>query len=255
MTAAAQGASVTLVAQFYAYPSGPAADVTGLTITLKTPAGAVEIGPTGVGIAHPAVGVYTYVWAVSAGAVLGDHLALWQADGGVSTSELVTITATASVTWCTVADVLNLTGVTVDGPQLTRAQGVIETFVDIDPSLVTAPATPTPANTLQVRDRVRLTRACAYQAGWMFEQIDVTARTDITQLSQDGASFTYANPHAVVLAPLAKRNIDRLSWNQSGPVGKRRSAAFADMGAWADGWLRDDPAAEPGGWILESPHL
>lgn len=157
--------------------------------------------------------------------------------------------------WATPTDTLNLTGVTVDAAQMTRAQGVIESFVDVDPALVTAPAVPTAGNTLAARDRVRLNRACAYQAGWMFEQIDVTARTDVTQVSQDGASFTYAHPDADVLAPLAKRNIDRLSWNQSGPVGGRRRAAYADMGAWADGWLRDDPSAEPGGWILESPHL
>lgn len=149
--------------------------------------------------------------------------------------------------WATPADTLNLTGVTVDAAMMTRAQGVIDTFVDIDPLSPGIKADP--------RDLVRLKRACAYQAGWMFEQIDVTARTDITQAAQDGATFVYANPNAIVLAPLAKRNIDRLSFNQSGPIGSRRQAAYPDMGAWADGWLRDDPAAEPGGWILTSPHL
>jgi hypothetical protein len=158
-------------------------------------------------------------------------------------------------TWCTLADVANLTGVTVLAPQLNTAQAVIETFVDIDPALYVPDADPAPKIALLDRDRVRLLRATAFQAAWMFEQIDVAGRTDVIQNSQDGASFTYANPDAVVLAPLAKRNIDRLTWNQDGPMGKRQGAPFADMGEWADGWLRDDPRAEFGGWAFESSGL
>lgn len=158
-------------------------------------------------------------------------------------------------TWCTQADVLNLTGVTVTTAQLNTAQAVIETFVDVDPALYADDAPTPPTVALGDRDRVKLFRATAFQAAWMFEQIDVIGRTDVSQNSQDGSSFTYANPDAVVLAPLAKRNIDRLTWNQDGPMGKRKGAAFADMGQWADGWLRDDPRAEFGGWELEADRL
>jgi hypothetical protein len=111
-------------------------------------------------------------------------------------------------TWCTITDVVNLTAVTVEEPQLLRAQGVIETFVDIDPA--------DPGDHLTDRDRERLRKATAYQAGWMFEQIDYVGRTDVETLSQDGLSIRYAHPDAAVLAPLAKRNIDKLEWNESG---------------------------------------
>jgi hypothetical protein len=113
-------------------------------------------------------------------------------------------------TWCTTTDVANLTSVTVTDAQLLRAQGVIETFEDIDPDA--------PGDHLSVRDRQRLRAATAYQAGWMFEQIEIEKRTDVANLSQDGQSWTYAHADAAVLAPLAKRNLDRLSWNADGPV-------------------------------------
>jgi hypothetical protein len=119
-------------------------------------------------------------------------------------------------TWCTTDDVANLTGVGVTDPQLLRAQGVIETFEDIDPAAHPLPAPPD--DHLSLRDRERLRKATAYQAGWMFEQIEIEKRTDVQNLSQDGQSWVYANPDAVVLAPLAKRNLDRLSWNADGPV-------------------------------------
>ena len=124
-------------------------------------------------------------------------------------------------TWCTAQQVLDLTGVTVTDPQLLTAQGVIETFEDIDPA--------DPGDHLSVRDRNRLTSATAYQAGWMFAQIQLEARTDVENLSQDGQSWKYANPDAVVLAPLAKRNLDRLSWNQDGAVAPRVSHRYRDL--------------------------
>jgi hypothetical protein len=126
-------------------------------------------------------------------------------------------------TWCDTAKVLELTGVTVTDPQLLRAQGVIETFEDIDPA--------DPGDHLTARDRNRLTAATAYQAGWMFEQIEVEKRTDVESLSQDGQSWKYANPDAVVLAPLAKRNIDRLSWNEDGALAPAQVKRYPDLPA------------------------
>lgn len=126
-------------------------------------------------------------------------------------------------TWCDAAKVLELTGVTVTDPQLLRAQGVIETFEDIDPA--------DPGDHLTARDRNRLTAATAYQAGWMFEQIEVEKRTDVESLSQDGQSWKYANPDAVVLAPLAKRNLDRLSWNEDGALAPVEVKRYPDLAA------------------------
>lgn len=145
-------------------------------------------------------------------------------------------------TWCTVTDVDNLTGVTVTEAQLTRAQGVIESFEDVDPA--------EPGEHLSVRDRERFRKATAYQAGWMFEQIEIEKRTDVSQLSQDGQSWIYANPDAVVLAPLAKRNLDRLSWNADGPVSPSGGRApYPDLDAVKAAVLCDEVELP---WTFES---
>jgi hypothetical protein len=150
-------------------------------------------------------------------------------------------------TWCDVARVLGLTGIEVSDPQLLQAQGVIETFVDVDPA---------DPGDISDRDRERLAKALAYQAGWMFEptapKIDQFTHTDVSQLSQDGTSFTYAHPDAAELAPLAKRNIDMLSWNASGPAGGGRTRRpYEDWNAVRDAVLSDEVQTQP--WVFEAP--
>lgn len=144
-------------------------------------------------------------------------------------------------TWCTATDVENKTGVVVTEAQLLRAQGVIETFVDIDPN--------DPGEHLSTRDRNRLLSATAYQAGWMFEQIALEQRTDVESLTQDGQSWRYANPDAVVLGPLAKRNIDRLSWNTSGAVGGSCAKRYATLDEVAAAVMCDEVELP---WTYES---
>ena len=145
-------------------------------------------------------------------------------------------------TWCDTAKVAELTDVTVTDAQLLKAQGVIETFVDVDPA--------DPGEHLSVRDRERLVKATAYQAGWMFEKIELFSRTDVENLSQDGTAFRYANPDAVVLAPLADRNIAKLSWNASGPVGPKCGAKYGTIFEVEAATLRDE--VDPVPWTYES---
>lgn len=152
-------------------------------------------------------------------------------------------------TWCDTARVFELTAITVTDPQLLIAQGVIETFVDVDPA---------DPGDISDRDRERLAKALAYQAGWMFSptevKIDQFTHTDVSQLSQDGMSTTYAHPDAAELAPLAKRNIDMLSWNASGPVGGgRRRRGYEDWDAVRDAVLADEVQTQP--WVFEAPGL
>lgn len=152
-------------------------------------------------------------------------------------------------TWCDAARVLELTAIVVTNPQLLIAQGVIETFVDVDPA---------DPGDISDRDRERLAKALAYQAGWMFSptevKIDQFTHTDVSQLSQDGMSTVYAHPDAAELAPLAKRNIDMLSWNASGPVGGgRRRRGYADWDAVRDAVLADEVQTQP--WVFEAPGL
>lgn len=151
-------------------------------------------------------------------------------------------------TWATITDVFNKTGVTVSAPQLERAHAVILTFVDVDPDA--------PNTHLSDRDRNRMVSAEAFQAGWMFTQIEVVARTDVSQNTQDGDGFTYANPDAVVLAPLAKRNIDRVSWNSSGNIGgNRMGAPYHGLSEVADAVMRDEVIPYGAEWYYEAPTL
>lgn len=141
--------------------------------------------------------------------------------------------------WATDAETLALTGVTVPPPVLAQAQGVVELFAGISED---STADLTAAN------RRMLRAACAYQAAWMVGQVDVTTRTDVAQLTQDGTQITPAGPDALILAPLARRALDRLSWLRKRTLRTVRSGrpTYATPAAYQDAWLRDEDGR--GGW-------
>ncbi len=122
--------------------------------------------------------------------------------------------------WVTAARALELTGDTVTDADLGRAQPIIELYAGVDFG-ATADLTPRVFKYLEY--------AVSYQAAWMATQIDTTARVDVTTLSQDGVSLTLAHEDAQLLAPLAKRWLDRLPWRRSrsvfpgAPIGGGRS--------------------------------
>jgi hypothetical protein len=106
--------------------------------------------------------------------------------------------------WADAAYTLEITGVTVTDAQVLQAQAVIELFSGVTENYA-----------ISGRDVRHLRMAVAYQAGWMKGQIDVTTRTDVSAVTQDQLSLTYANAEAPVLAPLARHAIKRLSWKGS----------------------------------------
>ena len=109
--------------------------------------------------------------------------------------------------WATAQQTLDMTGVTVTDTQVSQAQTMVELFSGVDESYA-----------LRGRDVRYLRMAVAYQAAWIKGQIDVTTRTDVSQVTQDEMSFTYANQDAPVLAPLARQALKRLSWKTSRSV-------------------------------------
>lgn len=107
--------------------------------------------------------------------------------------------------WATPADVLTYTGVTVTDDEVIRAQFIVELFAGTttdasDRGLITS------------RNLRLLRQAVAFQSAWMTEHPDVFTSVDVTTFSQDGVSATQAHANAHLLAPLAKRCIDRLTW-------------------------------------------
>lgn len=73
-----QGLPWTFVAEFFQYPGGPSVDVSNLVfeifnITTQT----IVLGPTNVGITHPATGVYSVVWNVPANQAPNQYVIIW----------------------------------------------------------------------------------------------------------------------------------------------------------------------------------
>lgn len=82
MTSFVQNTGGTLVAQFFEYSGGPLINLSAnpsITIT-GVDSGTVVVGPTTVGVAHPAVGTYTYDW--NGIAAVDNYLVVW--DGAIS---------------------------------------------------------------------------------------------------------------------------------------------------------------------------
>lgn len=123
------------------------------------------------------------------------------------------------MTWATTSDVATYTGITVTGAQVEQAQAVVELFADTtqeasDDGLISS-------------KNLRLLKlAVAYQAAWITQHPDAFTNMDTSNFSQDQVSATMAHANAGILAPLAKRSIDRLSWRRIRPlrIGRRADA-------------------------------
>lgn len=123
------------------------------------------------------------------------------------------------MTWASADDVVTVTGRETTAPSLALAHTMVELFAgavdttddEDDPQLIT--------NT----NLRRLRNAVCFQAVWLDTHPDAIDAMDVEGVSQDGLNATYANANAHLLAPLAKRFIDRLSWRTQG-IRIRRSA-------------------------------
>ncbi|WP_433242534.1 hypothetical protein [Actinomadura nitritigenes] len=109
--------------------------------------------------------------------------------------------------WATTDDVDTYTGAVVEGADVTRAEFIVGLFADADPEDTTS--------TISAKNRRLLRAATAYQAAWMQQHPDVFSNLDADSVRQDGVDVSHSHQNAGVLAPLAKRSIDRLSWRRS----------------------------------------
>jgi hypothetical protein len=141
------------------------------------------------------------------------------------------------MTWASAADVLSVTGTTVDSAAVAQAHAVVEVYAGI-------PATTTDLNARNLR---LLNRAVCFQAAWVVAQVDVLSRVEVTTITQDGASVTPATPDALLLAPLAQRCLAQLSWRRAGSVRVNRAQdvpVYATIAAAESAFLRDEMAGE-----------
>jgi hypothetical protein len=110
--------------------------------------------------------------------------------------------------WTDSATVLAVTGVESTDVQILTAQAAIEVMTG---------RTYDDTARIRTRDLYWLGRAVAYQAVWAAQQADLESRMDLTSSTQDGVSANLTSD-AVVLAPMAARAINRLSWRRSRTV-------------------------------------
>lgn len=213
MTDILQGADAQLVVTFYEYAGGPAVDVDDLQLLVSDALGDPVAGfPIEVDdLVHLATGVYAYTWAVPDDQAAGVYAAVWSGtdaqDEDVQASEVLTVVddgVDAGTTWATTSQVEDLTGETVTGAQVRRAQAVVDLF---------AGRTPLAADAIGPRDLATLRSVLAFQTVWQRTQPGYLTRLSaVTSVQQDGLAVQYASEAAILLAPLALRALRNLSW-------------------------------------------
>ena len=134
--------------------------------------------------------------------------------------------------WATVDDVVIVTGREASTGALALAQTIIELFAG-------ATEEASDVDLISSVNLRRLRNAVAFQAVWCDTHPDVLDAMDVEGVSQDGLNATYANANAHLLAPLAKRYIDRLSWRTQGIRIKRARRTTIDRGN-RDSAVHDD---------------
>lgn len=142
------------------------------------------------------------------------------------------------MSWATAEQASEVTGKTVTEEDLAVAQPVIDIFSGVVEEQ---------ADRLKAKDLRMLRYAVSYQAVWMKGNAGALTGSDVQSATQDSVSFTRfdeGNDDATVLAPLARRCLDRLSWRRS-KTAHSRSAwdqvdrygdAFHDDGRFDGKW-------------------
>jgi hypothetical protein len=156
------------------------------------------------------------------------------ADGSLDiriTSDLTDVVdPNAPETFCTIADVYKYAGVSVDQDLIEQAQAQIEVAVG---RTIEDMIGDDAIYELSSSDRKWLRLATAYQAGWMADNTDWASRLSATGMSQ-GTSLQLTED-GVVVSPLARKSLLRLSWMgsrvvrvQSGPLNASRYQGYVD---------------------------
>ena len=123
------------------------------------------------------------------------------------------------MSWATTADVLSITSKAVSEDTIEAAQFMIEIFADV---------TEDSDRYISSKNTRLLKGAVAYQAAWMTSHPDQFTNSDFESFQMDGLSVTNRHANSMILAPMAKRCIDRLSWKRNrniyvSPMGGRRN--------------------------------
>jgi hypothetical protein len=133
--------------------------------------------------------------------------------------------------WATDDDVVTITGREATQEALAVAQVIVEIF-----SGTTELASDD--GLIATRNLRMLRNAVAFQAVWLDTHPDVLDAMDVSGVSQDGLNAQYATANAHLLAPMADRCLNRLSWRRQIQTRPRRGGP-SDRGN-RDSAVRDD---------------
>ncbi len=145
-------------------------------------------------------------------------------------------------TWASISETLAYTRISVSQEGLDAAQFMVELFADVvyDQS----------AN-ISTKNLRLLKMAVAYQAAWMVDHPDLFTHTDIQSINQDGIFYVQQHQNAYLLAPMARRAINRLSWHRNKNIRIRPSTnrlirkKFVDGGSSDVEWVDSYPDSTP----------
>lgn len=128
------------------------------------------------------------------------------------------------MTWVPTGDeASDITGRTITDAQVAVARPIIEVFSGVVEDQ---------SDKLRVKDLRMLQYATAYQAAWLAANPGAVVGMDVQSATQDSVSFTRfndGNDDAAVLAPLARRCLDRLSWRRTKSVQSRSPWDLVDL--------------------------
>ena len=125
--------------------------------------------------------------------------------------------------WATVAETLTYTGITVTEAEVQQAQFIVELFCDTTEEA-------SDAGLISSKNLRFLKMAVAYQAAWITEHPDLFTHVDVSTMLQDGLQFTRGHENATLLAPLARRAINRLSWKRNRSIKVKRPKRTTSRG-------------------------
>ncbi len=117
--------------------------------------------------------------------------------------------------WATVAETFTYTGITVTEAEVAQAQFIVELFSDTTEDA-------SDEGLISTKNLRFLKMAVAYQAAWITEHPDLFTHVDVSTMLQDGLQFTRGHENAMLLAPFARRAINRLSWKRNRNIKVRR---------------------------------
>jgi hypothetical protein len=129
--------------------------------------------------------------------------------------------ANASNTWAMPADVLNITGQTVTEAQVQIAGSIIDLFTGrpysfswTDPSSQEVIAYNWFEN-VGATDTYYLNLSVVYQTLWMMQQPDIFTRLELDSIQTMRAPIKLNNDNALMIGPLARKALSRVSWLRS----------------------------------------